>query len=90
MRSLNEFYSDAMSTSGGPIVVRDRVDYSVTRGGLRVWIALVVFVLLMGGLVSLLTESELSELAKAVGKRNSKFTGQFDFQCSSFAKKYLF
>ncbi len=64
-----------MSASGGPVVVRDRVDYSVTRGGLRVWIALIVFVLLMGGLVSLLTESELSELAKAVGNKFLNYKG---------------
>lgn len=39
----------------------DRLDYSMTKGGLRLWIVVIVFVLLVSGLITVFSNKELGE-----------------------------
>lgn len=54
--------------SGYALAVRhDRLDYSVTKGGLRLWIVVIVFILLISGLVTVFSNKELDF---EIGKHN--------------------
>lgn len=45
------------------MVTPSKVDYSVTKGGLRLWAVLLVFVVLCSSLYTLFSAKEMAELA---------------------------
>ncbi len=56
---------DAMSGGGYTVALaqRDRVDYSVSKGGLRLWAVLFVFIVLCSSLYTALSSRDMFDMA---------------------------
>ncbi|KAK6112788.1 Aspartyl/Asparaginyl beta-hydroxylase family protein [Brugia pahangi] len=68
------------------MVAPSRVDYSVTKGGLRLWTVLLVFVILCSSFYTLFSTMELAEVAFEIdGDENFDYDGDIDNDADEMA-----